>query len=154
MSDDLLFWTYTDEFLDSLSLEERMYYLRLASFDKEHVKKQLIEFENHNKILKSVKIPCITLNKLVEQYWPGRRVDLLIIDAEGHESSIIPSIDFTILIPEAIFFESHNLGTKQDMVYSYLAKHGYKNVQMDGDTVALREDKLCDLNYKYSCLKK
>ncbi len=135
-SDDLLFWTYSNEFLDSLSLEEKMYYLRLASFDKEHLRKRLMHYKNHDEILKSVKVPCISLNNLVEQYWPDRKVDLLIIDAEGHEASIIPSTNFKASKPEAIFFESHNLGTNKDMIYNYLTENGYKLIQMDGDTVA------------------
>ena len=138
-SDDLFFWTCTREFLDSLSLEEKMYYLRLASFDKEHLKKQLNQYENNDELLKSVNIPCLSLNSLVEQYWSGKGVDLLIIDAEGHEASIIPAIDFNLIKPEAIFFESHNLGEKKEMVDKFLTGNGYKLKQLGGDTVAFLE---------------
>ena len=51
------------------------------------------------------------------------------IDAEGHEASIIPSIDFRVVNPEAIYFESHNLGSKKTDVNSFLSRNGYEVIE-------------------------
>jgi FkbM family methyltransferase len=135
-SDDLKFWTCSKSFLDSLPLEDKMYYLRLASFDKEHLKKQLKQYENRDKILDSVDIPCLSVNDIIEEYWPDRKLDLLIIDAEGHEASIIPAIDFEKIKPEAIFYESHNLGDNKAKVEKHLKGNGYVLSDLGGDTLA------------------
>lgn len=112
-----------------------------SSYDSEKSILDIKKLSNHgfktDDILKEIKIPSMTLGHLVKKYWAGRKVDLLIIDAEGHESEIIPSIDFNIIKPEAIFFESHNIGIVRDEINGFLVKNGYEVTKLVGDSVAL-----------------
>lgn len=43
------FWTYSNEFLESLSMEDRLYFLRKSSLDKDAVERSLIGFSNPEK---------------------------------------------------------------------------------------------------------
>lgn len=66
------------------------------------------------------------------------------IDAEGYETTVIPSIDFSLVRPEAIYFESHNLGTEKDKIYELLARNGYRIIEFAGDAVAVYDTSFRD----------
>jgi FkbM family methyltransferase len=57
-------------------------YLALSSMNKEYIEVM------GEKIIKKIKMPCVTLNKLIEAHGI-RRVDVLKLDVEGAELSII-----------------------------------------------------------------
>ena len=137
-SDEISFWTFDETFLATLSLEERMYYLRKASCNVENLKTFFKSSYDFEQAVKKIRVPCLTLSYLVEKYWTRGKVDLLVIDAEGHESSIIPSIDFDVLNPEAIFFESHLLGRDKEELFDFLCKNNYKVSEVGGDAIAVR----------------
>ena len=102
---NLVFWTLNDDFLSKLSLEERIICSQKSSFNKEHVLRWIKSNGHHDSILKEINTPCVPLSELLKNHWDGRPINLLVIDAEGHESSIIPSIDFDIINVETIYFE-------------------------------------------------
>jgi FkbM family methyltransferase len=134
---DLSFWTYSDEFLSRLPLEDRMAYLRKSSFDRDHVTKALKDVADPETLLREIRVPAMSVNDLVRDYWTERQLDLLIIDAEGHDAVIIQSMDFGVCRPGAIFYESHNLGPQRDAVEEFLARHDFVIKSLGGDSVAL-----------------
>ncbi len=133
----LSFWTFDDDFLAGISVDNRITYSQKSSFNKEHVERWIKLNGFSYKILKEIKVPCMTVSELLENHWKGEAIDLLVIDAEGHEATIIPTIDFRIVRPKAIFFESHNLGENTKEVYEYLNNNSYLVSQIGGDSVAL-----------------
>jgi FkbM family methyltransferase len=135
---NLVLWTLDDEFLSKLSLEERIIYSQKSSFSKEHVLRWIRLNKHQDRIVKAIKIPCVSLNELMTNHWDRRPINLLVIDAEGHEASIIQGIDFNVINPEVIFFESHNLGVKKGEVYKFLSMNHYEINELGGDTVASR----------------
>lgn len=129
----LSFWTFQSQFLAGLSEEERLDYLRKASFDKGHVCKFL---QGHpESVLKEIKVPCKTLTGVVRQYLP-EGLDLLVIDAEGYEPQIIRSIDFNQVRPRAVFFESHHIASQMPQLMSIFQGAGYRVEHIGGDSVA------------------
>jgi FkbM family methyltransferase len=137
-SNDMSFWTFSDSFLNNLRLEERIICSHKSSFDRKHLERWAKLYETCDKAINEIRVPCLTLDRLVIEYWDKRKVDLLVIDAEGHESSIISGIDFNILNPDAIYFESHNLGSEKDKVFRFLSNHNYKVIEIAGDSAAIR----------------
>lgn len=133
---NLMFWTVEEAFLNKLSVEDRIIYSQKSSFDKEHVLRWIKSKGHQNSILKEIRIPCLTLSEVARNHWNGRSINLLVIDAEGHEASIIQSIDFNVINPDSIFFESHNLGSKKSDVYALLSQHSYELKEIGGDTIA------------------
>jgi hypothetical protein len=63
-------------------------------------------------------------------------LNLLVIDIEGYEDVIISSIDFNILKPQMIFFESQHLGNSTESVRHLLKHNDYSLLDLENDTVA------------------
>lgn len=139
--ENLSFWTYGDNFLSNLSLEEKLSYQRKSSFNKKHLLKHLNHLEHNSlddfdKFLQEIKVPCLTLEELMQKYWPSNKINLLMIDAEGHESSIIRGINFQKVDIDVIYFESAHLGKQRQEIYDILASQDYKITQIGLDSIA------------------
>ena len=132
------FWTFNSRLLSSFTKEERLEHLRKSSFCVEHLKRHCKNRLDLQAMIREIKVPCLTLIDLFRKYTAGTDVDLLVIDAEGHEPEIICSIDFNILHPPVIFFETHTLGKQQDDIFELLLNNGYQLSVVDGDTIAFK----------------
>lgn len=130
------FWSYSTQFLKSLSIEDRLYYLRKSSLDKTHVEKIFSKTEKHEECIACYETTSLTLKKIIERYFPGNVIDLIIIDAEGLDDKVIRTIDFDICFPKAIIYESHNLSENNQIIENYLLEKGYSLKRIGGDTVA------------------
>ena len=82
----LTFYSIDEAFLKTLPLERQLGLLRKASFNREHVLRHV--GEQHDDAIREVLIPCMTMEALLRRHWHGNRIDLLVIDAEGHEPAI------------------------------------------------------------------
>lgn len=87
-----------------------------------------------------LKVKCITINQLFEKY-KLQKIDILFLDAEGLDDEIIKSIDFSKYDISKIYFE--NLHLKDDKIYKFLEKLGYKVTKKMGhnDWSSLAEKK-------------
>jgi FkbM family methyltransferase len=137
-SENISFWTFDDRFLAPLPFEKRMWYLRKSSTSKDQLKKAVRGNYAFDQIVKEIKVPSMTLSHLVQKYWVRGQINLLVIDAEGHESAILTSMDFEVLNPDAIFFESQHLNRDKNKVFDFLSKNEYKMSEAHGDAIACR----------------
>lgn len=133
--DNLTFYSFDEAFLKTLTLEKRLDYLRKASFNREHVEHYVSAAERWG--IKETTVRGITLQGLIAEYGGGMDVDLLAIDAEGHEPAIIRSIDFEKVRPQVIFYESHTLAERREEVRAFLQERGYRHFDILGDSVAM-----------------
>ncbi|VAW71542.1 hypothetical protein MNBD_GAMMA12-3561 [hydrothermal vent metagenome] len=137
-NDHIDIWSYSDDFCNSLSLEGSLFYLRKSSLDKKHVESSLQSFDTIDDKIECFRVKCLSINSLVEEYWGNNQLDIILIDAEGHDDKIVRTIDFKKLNPKAILFESHNLGTRKQEIHDYLSENGYTVSNVGGDSVAIR----------------
>jgi FkbM family methyltransferase len=72
----------------------------IASFNKDHHK---ISGTPKDVMIKE-KVSCISLNELIKKHQVAK-IDLLLIDTEGHDSEIILNLDFQVIKPKIIHFE-------------------------------------------------
>lgn len=135
-SDTLPFYTFTDAFLAEKSLEERLHFLRKASFSRQQVR-NFAEDDNNIKVLE---IPCVGINELLARYLPDGRLSLLALDVEGHELEIIGEVDFETFKIGAVLFETWNLGRSKGEVFGILQRAGYTIDEAEGDALALRRN--------------
>lgn len=151
----LTFWTMSDGFLDGLHADVQLYYNRKSSFHRAAVEKALTSFDDeqleylskrgHSPVginvpeaISSVQVECLSVNTLVRRYRNGKSPDLLSIDAEGHEATIIPAIDFETVRPRALFYEACHLGAEDAArITAHLKSAGYSITPMGADSVAL-----------------
>lgn len=130
------FWSYSDDFLNSLALEDKLYYLRKSSLDKKQVEQSLVDVKGGGENIMCYTTPCKSLSEIINKYFPNNKVDLIFIDAEGYDDYVIRTIDFDKCMPRAILYESHNLCKRNEEIEDYLSKKGYVITKLGGDTVA------------------
>lgn len=101
------------------------FYERLASFHKEVLIKHKIFIPNIEDYIIEETINCITFNQLIHKY-NIQKIDLLLIDTEGHDYSILKTLDFDKIKPTAIFLEHFHLKEEEFIeCKALLYRHGY-----------------------------
>lgn len=113
------------------------WYDLLGSFKKEAIVRQRDRISHFDDYLISEEIRCLSLSSLVRTH-EIRRVDLLHIDAEGHDYEIIKSIPFAAVKPAMILYE-HRLLSPDDArdCERLLKERGYTLVRISSyDTFA------------------
>jgi FkbM family methyltransferase len=95
----------------------------VGSLDREHVlkcKPRITEKE-----LKKIQVTCLTLQDIVDKY-KLERIDVLHIDAEGHDDVVLFSLDFARIRPKIVMFEHAHLSMERYFAcMELLAVHGY-----------------------------
>jgi FkbM family methyltransferase len=115
----------------------------VSSFNKEHVIKHKPEDETNE--IKSLDIPCMTFNNIMEKY-NLTDLDYLFIDTEGLDTYIINSIDFNKYNIKNIIFEAihadgpFNTGKNAEKTLNHLIHMGYmlKYDQNGWDVMAIK----------------
>jgi Methyltransferase FkbM domain len=117
--------------------------LRKASFNRDHVIRALDGYANPLERIRPIIVPCLTFQTLIRLYWSYSDLDLVMIDAEGHDDKVIRGMDLFAIRPSAILFETHNLTTtRQEALFAWLAECHYRVQQLGGDAVAIRHDSM------------
>jgi FkbM family methyltransferase len=129
------FYVPGDPFLERLSVEKRMLFLRKASFTRSHLEAFFLKKGEDPAQIRRVDVPCVTLETLLAE-----PVDLLAMDVEGHEPVILRSIDFGRHSIGAILFESLHLGPEKARIFAMLEEKGYRIREMKADAVAVRPE--------------
>jgi FkbM family methyltransferase len=93
----------------------------VSSLSKEHI------YVKHTKLsqdrISSLNLKTITVDDLCRKH-NINYIDILFIDAEGHDDIIIRNIDFNKVKVDKIYFE--NLHLKDNSIYDYLISKGYQ----------------------------
>ena len=111
----------------------------ITSANKEHVEKALLrEGINPDDAIESLNVPCQQLSPLLaELSWPSA-IDVLQIDAEGFDDSVIHAANIQSTRPSLIYFENHNIPEKRmDLLVNYLSSQHYLTYKMGGDSLAI-----------------
>jgi|GEM_PF-1837410 len=88
----------------------------------------------------SVTIPVRRLDEIIETENLNES-DLLVVDVEGHEMSVLRSFDLTKFHPKAILIESTSRIDDQDTeIRAHLTQAGYSQHRFGGDIFAFSED--------------
>jgi FkbM family methyltransferase len=90
-----------------------------SSLDKNH----LIKHGHPNSWISEIHIKCFTINEIFKKY-DVKDVDILFIDAEGFDASIIRSINFSEIKIKNIYFENVHLNG-DIKIFDYLKEKNY-----------------------------
>ena len=95
-------------------------HFQVASHDRAHV-------ERHypHSVIESMTVPAIPFNELLQQVAQNRSLELLGIDVEGLDASILLSIDWAVTDFHAVSFESVHMGASENLVRTKLHGAGY-----------------------------
>ena len=136
-NEELNFYSIDENYLNGLPLEARLNFLRKSSFKKEHLERFLASNGLSNNLIRQKLVPTITLEKLFEKFFINEKINLLVVDAEGYDAKILKKIPFDKKRPEAILFETHNLGEQKHQLFEVLENENYRIEELDGDAIAL-----------------
>jgi FkbM family methyltransferase len=126
----------------------------IASFNKEHIirhieKGWLKKYASNDNVelpedIKNIDdyiieedVECITITDLLLKFNISK-IDILVVDTEGHDYNVIKSIDFNKILPQIIIFEYANL-TKNDYknCIKLLKYHNYHFFSDEVDIIAI-----------------
>ncbi len=71
-----------------------------------------------------VTVPLTTMDAVLAGAFPGRAVDLLVLDVEGAEVSVLDGLDLDRVRPRVLIIEDHHLGEGGGLV-EHLTPRGY-----------------------------
>ena len=119
----------------------------ITSANKEHVEKALLrEGINPDDAIESLNVSCQQLSPLLAALnWPTA-IDVLQIDAEGHDDFVIHAANIQSTEPKLIYFENHNIPEERmNALVNYLSSQHYQTYKMGGDSLAVdsRINPLC-----------
>ena len=112
------------------------FWFAIASFDRT----VLTRHEIPDMYIEALPVPTITLPALLARH-DVTRLDLLQIDAEGHDGVIVREALTAGLRPRIINYESiHMPPAERYAVKQLLAEQGYRFIDVERDTLALRAE--------------
>jgi FkbM family methyltransferase len=111
---------------------------QFASFHRDAVASQTNWIPDIADRIVETRVRCISMATLLREAG-GREIDVLQIDAEGHDFAILKMIDFACLKPAVISYEHvHMSKAEQDAAAGLLAAQGYRLSRDNLDTIAYR----------------
>lgn len=111
----------------------------LGSLNREMLLKQRSSIPEIDSLLIEERVPTVRLDTLLARHGVSR-IDLLVIDAEGHDWEILRALDFTRFRPLLLMFEYQYLSANDKAAaYALLETQGYNFKETpEGDAIAWR----------------
>jgi FkbM family methyltransferase len=111
---------------------------QLGSFDSEHIVKHL--GEEIRPFVKTLNIPATPLSQLLQKH-SITQIDLLHIDTEGYDWSILKQLDLKTYRPKVILFEYKHLSTsdRAAAVESLESLYQVQDLSIGGDYLCVRK---------------
>ncbi|WP_417522066.1 FkbM family methyltransferase [Marinobacter sp.] len=139
----LKFWSCSKKFLEGMDIDQQLFWLRMSSVDENFIAGKIETITNKpvtNDCIVNFNTPILTISEIVKCYLNGTSPDLIFIDAEGHDDSVIYGISFELYKPRWIVFESTALGLDRSRkLLDFLTEKGYFVKVMGSDTLAYLE---------------
>jgi FkbM family methyltransferase len=74
-----------------------------------------------------IKMPLVPINDVIAEHFKDRQLDLLSIDAEGFDLTILKSLDFSRFHPRVICVEIDNdVSEEETAIFDLMREHGYR----------------------------
>lgn len=126
--------------LRSLPGKTPEWFNQLATLNREVLFKHRASIPEIDSLLIEERVPTVRLETLLARHGVSR-IDLLVIDTEGHDSEILHSLDFKRFRPVLLMFEHQHLSPNDKAAaYALLETHGYRFRETpEGDAIAWRK---------------
>jgi FkbM family methyltransferase len=128
------FYVVADEAVEVLGKRLPFWWDQLGSFEEGHIEKHLDG--DLKAFVREIEVPTVSLNNLARGL-DLNRIDVLHIDAEGHDLKVLKSLDFDKFRPNLILMEWKHL-SRSDMkdTFEILQKQGYNIRKFKSDLLA------------------
>jgi hypothetical protein len=103
---------------------------QVASLNKSHIMKYKPQVPEIESLIREIQVKCLSFRKVLQRYHvASRELAGLVIDAEGHDSEILATIDWETddaLRPQLLIFEWRSMLAEQRLHHvQRLEQHGY-----------------------------
>lgn len=110
----------------------------MASAKREHLLNYFSSVPNVADKIEARRVPCLTVQEILDRFGFAR-LDLLHMDVEGHETTILRSLASGSVWPKAILFERIHLPADEwDSLTAFLSSKGYDITPCEMDCFAVR----------------
>lgn len=126
--------------LRSVPGETPEWFNQLATLDRAVLLKHRSSIPEIDSLLIEERVPTVRLDTLLARHGVSR-IDLLVVDTEGHDWEILRALDFTRFRPALLMFEHQHLSANDKAAaYALLETHGYECRETpEGDAIAWRK---------------
>lgn len=126
--------------LRSVPGETPEWFNQLATLDRAVLLKHRSSIPEIESLLIEERVPTVRLDTLLARHGVSR-IDLLVVDTEGHDWEILRALDFTRFRPVLLMFEHQHLSANDKAAaYALLETHGYTwRETPEGDAIAWRK---------------
>ena len=126
--------------LRSVPGETPEWFDQLATLNREVLLKHRSSIPEIESLLVEERVPTVRLDTLLMRHGVSR-IDLLVIDTEGHDYEILRALDFTRFRPVLLMLEHQHLSpSDKAAAYALLQTHGYSFKETpEGDAIAWRK---------------
>ena len=129
------------------------WYHALGSFSREAVMRHAGEIPDLERRLVTTEVPCVTFASLCARH-DVQRVDLVLLDTEGHDYEILRSSDLPRWRPRLVIYEHFHLGPQDRRDCRALMEDwGYETMEEGFDTWCLRPHEGDELTRLWSRLR-
>jgi FkbM family methyltransferase len=112
----------------------------IASLDRRNITKFERELPGISASIVETPVQSTTLTDVIRQCGLAD-IDLVMIDAEGHDLEILKTLSLSVLQPRLIFLEHSHLATRdREEAVSLLLAHGYRVACLPCDLLASRDE--------------
>lgn len=110
------------------------WYDGIGSFDRETLMRHAADIPDLERRIETVDVPCVSFDSLCRKHGADQ-VDLVVIDAEGHDARIVTSIDLERWRPRMLVYEHFHLDPQErEQCRSGLEWAGYETLEEGFDT--------------------
>ena len=125
--------------LEPLAQPPSPFWDQMGSFSREHLEKHERYLPGLSRHIRQIEVPCVTLTALLKKHGIAA-LNILQIDAEGHDYEVLRSLDFAYCTPAILLFElGHLPRAERESCMEFLEQRGYRAVHEARDCFALHE---------------
>lgn len=113
------------------------WYDQLGSFSLDTILGHADEIPDIAERVRTIEVPCWTFETLCREHGL-RRVDLVHVDAEGHDDVVLASIDLPEHRPTVLLYEHKHLDReRRDRARALVERHGFDVLEVGADTLCV-----------------
>lgn len=133
-ADRMDFYTFAEGFL--AGRDDARHLSMLSSLSREQLARELAGDEAGRTHIITTQVAGQTIEQLMLRHGFSS-FDCLFIDIEGYEPRVLLSLDYAVVRPRMIAFESLHLGPAYDEVRAHLAGKGFRLFEFDQEMIAV-----------------
>ena len=96
----------------------------------------IFKSENHREI---IDVQCVPLSEIIEEHAKNKNIEFLSIDCEGHDLTILQTVDWNKARPKIVLVEDHNI-IYSGPIYEFMKSNGYLFICKIGPTIFFKEE--------------